>query len=54
MQALEASLAPHVSKLGKLFKRAKWPLHQLETVETVQALHRFVQIFHFASTSDGL
>lgn len=54
MQVLEDSLAPHVSDLGNLLRRAKWPLRHKETVETVQALHRFVQIFHFASTADGL
>ncbi len=54
MKNLENSLAPHVSRLGKLFKRAKWPLEQQETLENVEALHRFIQIFHFATTLDGL
>lgn len=54
LQVLERLLAPHVSRLENLLQRAKWPLHHRETVETVRALHRFVQIFHFATTSDGL
>ncbi|KAK1757325.1 hypothetical protein QBC47DRAFT_154070 [Echria macrotheca] len=54
MQELEASLAPHVSKLGRLLGRAKWPLNQRETVEKVEALHRFMRVFHFATTLDGL
>ncbi len=54
MKDLEDSLAPHVSTLGKLFKRAKWPLEHRKTVENIEALHRFVQIFHFATTLDGL
>ena len=54
MQDLEDSLAPHVSRLGRLFKRAKWPLEHQETMENVEALHRFIQIFHFATTLDGL
>ena len=54
MKDLENTLAPHVSTLGKLFKRAKWPLEHRETMENVEALHRFIQIFHFATTLDGL
>ena len=54
MRVLETSLAPHASRFRNLLKRAKWPLRQQETAEAVQALHRFVQIFHYATTSDGL
>ena len=54
MRVLEANLAPHASKLGRLLKRAKWPLDHQETLATVEALHRCVQIFHFATTLDGL
>jgi hypothetical protein len=54
LRSIETKLVPHVSALGRLFKRAKWPLDHGETVENVESLHRFVQTFHLATTLDGL
>jgi hypothetical protein len=56
LKGLEASLAPHVSgnRLEKLWRRATWPLQHQDTTEAVRTLHRYVQIFHFAATLDGL
>jgi hypothetical protein len=56
LKGLEARLAPHVSgsRLEKLWRRATWPLQHQHTIEAVRTLHRYVQIFHFATTLDGL
>ena len=54
LRDIEIKLVPHVSTLGRFFKRAKWPLEHRETMENVESLHRFVQTFHLATTLDGL
>lgn len=56
LQKLHKVLGPLTSKksLRKAFGRLKWPLTKGDTLEQVEALHRLAQVFHFATTLDGL
>lgn len=56
LSALEDILAActPAGALESLWKRATWPLKLKDTQEAVKTLHRYVQIFHFATTADGL
>jgi hypothetical protein len=56
LKGLETRLAPHAPGNGmeRLWRRVTWPLQHQDTAEAVQSLHRYVQLFHFATTLDGL
>ena len=53
---LEKKLAPCASPRGveRLWWKASWPLRWSETVEVVKTLGRFVVVFEFAVTVDGM
>jgi len=56
LKGLETRLAPHASgtSIERLWRRVTWPLQHQDTAEAVRSLHRYVQLFHFATTLDGL
>ena len=42
------------NKYRKFWGRLTWPFEKSETMDAMFALHRFVQIFHFSLSLDGL
>jgi len=58
LKAVDATLAPllapGVDPVTRLWRRATWPLAREETMESVRAIHRYAQVFHFATTVEGL
>jgi len=42
------------SRVVRLWKRVQWPLERSETLEIVEALHRYLGILHFSATLDGV
>ncbi len=48
------STVPARSKLSRFISRLKWPMNRQDTVDAITALHRYLQIFHFAVSIDGL
>jgi len=56
LQAVHDALAPLLTRnrAVRLWSRVTWPLAREETVENVQAIHRFAQVFHLATTIEGL
>lgn len=56
LQAVHDALAPlfAANHVLRLFRRITWPFSREETLEDVQAIHRFAQVFHFATTVEGL
>jgi hypothetical protein len=56
LESLETKLPLSVSesKLIRFLRRSKWPLDEDDTIKEVEALQRYVQLFNFALTIEGL
>jgi hypothetical protein len=57
LRAVDDALAPLVrntNRVARLWRRVTWPLAREETMESVRAIHRYAQVFHFATTVEGL
>ena len=53
---IHKKLSPVASggRVTRFINRLKWPLTHQETMDAMAALHRYVQLFHFAVSIDGL
>ena len=56
LQEIDDILSPLVSggKVSRFLSRLKWPLDEGDTIQEVEALHRYAQLFEFALNIDGL
>jgi hypothetical protein len=56
LEEIDDILSPLVSKgkTSRFLKRLRWPLDEVATMQEVEALHRYAQLFEFALSIDGL
>ena len=56
LQDIDNILRPLVSgsKTSRFVYRLKWPLDEDDTIQEMEALHRYAQLFEFALNIDGL
>jgi hypothetical protein len=56
LEEIDDILSPLVSgsKTSRFLKRLRWPLDEDDTMQEVEALHRYAQLFEFALNIDGL